>query len=55
MHITYYYYKIKINDLLQKSIDTIQDEVIDEANILINRDLQDKIKKLLNRKFQKVE
>jgi len=39
----------------ETNIDTIQDEVIDEANILINRDLQDKIKKLLNRKFQKVE
>ncbi len=39
----------------ETNIDTIRDEVIDEANILINRDLQDKIKKLLNRKFQKVE
>jgi len=39
----------------ETNINTIRDEVIDEANILINRDLQDKIKKLLNRKFQKVE
>ena len=39
----------------ESNIDTIRNEVMDEANILINKDLSDKIKKLLNRKFQKVE